>query len=282
MGQPRHWGVVAACIFALSLAGAAVAQTKEGEGAPDHGTCPTNHEKWIKERFESGFLSGYAGEPRIWPPQKYSFSNVLLGTSVGYLVPVMAELTRGNPNFLGKQLYGFIFRNGEMIREINPNFMRGLRVEEGIGPFPKDERDWKQGHATTGANPVTFEYVLPGETVQNWTELVSVQILSGISLNVDVAKFVADVEAQHKSRKPGCAQVRHQILASTPISMLYEQTLVDCAPLRNEYSIRKTIRGLRAMSEVSYARTSEFSEAERKKWVEIVGKTGFLPDCSKP
>lgn len=271
-----------AAILALVFGGGAGAQTKEAEPAPDYGACPKDHEKWIKERFQSGFLSAYAGQPTIWPPQRYSFHMPILGTSVGYLVPVMAELTRGNQMFLGKQLYGFIFRNDEMIREINPNIMRNLRIAEGVGPFPKDERDWKEGHSSTSANPVTFEFVLPGETVQNWSELVSVQIVSGVSLNVDVGRFVADIEAQHKSKMPGCALVKQQVLSSTPTSVLYEQSLVDCAPFRNEYSIRKAIRGPRTISEVSYAKTSELSDAEKTKWKGIVGKTAMLGDCSLP
>ena len=277
--------------LAISLAAAAllaplphdaVAQAKDTEATTDHGPCPKDYEKFIKERFESGFLNAYAGEPTIWPPQKFSYRDLLLGTVVGYLVPVMADLSRGNRMFLGKHLYGFMFKNDEMVREINPNNMRSLRLREAIGPFPKDERDWKEGHAATSSNPIVIEYVLPGETVQNWSELITVQIVSNVSLEIDAKRFVSEVEKQHKSRKQGCETVAHSILSSDETSVLYEQSLVNCAPLRNEYSIRKVIRGPRAISEVSYAKTSELTDAEKKVWEGIIGKTALLSDCPKP
>jgi hypothetical protein len=283
MKSSKGWFGVSLVILLFSiLAGCATPPTKEETAALDYGACPKDHEKWIKERFQSGLISAYAGEPTIWPPQRYSYRDPFLGSTVGYLVPVMADLTRGNRMFLGRQLYGFMFRNGEMVREINPNIMRNLKISTGIGPFPKDERDWKEGHTATSANPIVIEYVLPGETVQNWTELVTLLIVSNVSLNVDATRFAADVEAQHRSRKPGCALVAQRVLSSNPTSVLYEQSLVNCAPFRDEFSIRKAIRGPTTISEVSYAKTSKLTDLEKKKWVEIVGRTVLLDECSKP
>ncbi len=273
---------IGAALFLAPLPYDAVAQPKEAEATADHGPCPKDYEKWIKERFQSGFLNAYAGEPTIWPPQKYSYRDLLLGNVVGYLVPVMAELTRGNRLFLGKQLYGFLFKNDEMVREINPNIMRSLNIREAVGPFPKDEREWKEGNAATSSNPIIIEYVLPSETVQNWSELITVQIVSNVSLEFDARRFVAEIEKQHKSRKPGCEIISQSVLSSDATSVLYEQSLVNCAPLRNEFSIRKVIRGPRAISEVSYAKASELTDAEKKTWTEIVGKTTLLSACPKP
>ena len=235
----------------------------------------------IKDRFQGGLLTAYAGEPIIWPPRQYWYRDPFAGSTLhaGYLVPVMAEQTRGNQLFLGKRLYGFLFRNDELVREINPNIMRSLNVPERVGPFPKDERNWKVGHSSKGSNPLVIEYVLPGETVQNWSELVTVQIVSGVSLDVSAAGFVADMADRNKSGKPGCATVSQQILESTPTEVLYEQTLAGCAPFRDEYSIRKAIRGPRTLTEVSYSRTTAMSDAEKRKWVEIVGRTTSMNAC---
>ncbi len=284
MKHGKDWFGVAIVFLLLSfLAGCATPPTKEELAALDYGACPRNYEKVIKERFQSGLLSAYAGEPIIWPPRQYWYKDPFAGGTLhaGYLVPVMAELTRGNQLFLGKQLYGFLFKNDELVREINPNIMRSLSIPERVGPFPKDERDWKEGHSSKGANPLILEYVLPGETVQNWSELVTVQIISGVSLNVSAAKFVADMADQHKSRKPGCATVSQKILASTPTEVLYKQALVKCAPFRDEYSIRKAIRGPRSLTEVSYSKTTAMSDFDERKWVEIVGRTTSINECKE-
>jgi hypothetical protein len=285
MKHGKNWLGVPQVLLLLSffLVSCATPPTKEEIAALDYGACPRNHEKVIKERFQSGLLNAYTGEPTIWPPRKYWYKDPFAGSTLhaGYLVPVMAELTRGNQLFLGKRLYGFLFKNDELVREINPNIMQTLNIAERVGPFPKDERDWKEGHSAQQGNHTILEYVLPGETVQNWSELVSVQILSSVPLNISAEKFVADRAEAHKSKKPGCGIVSQKILSSTPTEVLYEQTLAKCAPFRDEYSIRKTIRGPRSLTEVSYSKTSEMTDAEKRKWAGIVGQATSLNECQQ-
>lgn len=280
----KNWfGASQIILLLFFLTGCATPPAKEEIAALDYGTCPQNHDKVIKERFQSGPLNAYAGDPIIWPPQKFWHKVPFAGSTLhaGYLVPVMAELTRGNQLLLGKHLYGFLFKNDQLVRVIYPNFMQSLNIPERVGPFPKDERDWKEGHSSLGTNPIVIEYVLPGETVQNWSELVTVQIVSNVSLNVSAAEFVADIAEQHKSRKPGCATVAQRIRASSPTEVLYEQTLAKCAPFRDEYSVRKAIRGPRSLTEVSYSKTTAMTDTEKQKWAEIVGQATSLNECQQ-
>ncbi len=270
-----YWGV-------LFLASCATPPTQEELATLDYGTCPSNHETTIKAQFKGGLLTRYADELLIWPPQKYWFKATPVeggNLYAGYLVPVTAEQTFGPAPTDGKQLYGFMFYNGTLVKKIAPWQLQTLRIKEAVGPFPKDDRDWQQGHSDGGGNRVLLEYVLPGETVQNWSELVSVQILSNASLDVSAADFFESIAAAHQSNTPRCAVVRHEILDSGPTEVLFRQALSDCAPLRDEYSVRKVIRGPRTMTEVSYARTSEFNAADLSKWSEIVGRARIMNEC---
>jgi hypothetical protein len=62
-------------------------------------------------------------------------------------------------------------------------------------------------------------------------------------------------------------------IASTKTGLLYEQTLADCAPNRDEFSIRKMVRGPRTITDVSYSKTTAMNDAERRKWEQIIGRS---------
>ena len=195
----------------------------------------------------------------------------------GYLVLVMAEQTRGNAQFMGKQLYGFLFKDDELVKTFNPIQMRSLGTRESVGPLPKDERNWKVGHSASHDNQLIEEWVLPEETVQNWSELISVQIFSNVPLHMTPEKIAAGAAELHKK---SCADVSQKVLASSQTELLYEQKTANCAPFRDEYSIRKAIRGPRTMTEVSYATTTVMNDAEKKKWTEIIGRVKLLNECA--
>lgn len=283
MTHIRHRLVSAFTLLPLFfLAGCASLPSKEEITNLDYGTCPQNYEATIKEQFKGKLLTRYSDELNIWPPQKHWYrTSPIKGNRLlaGYLVPVIAEQTFGPNPSAGKQLYGFIFFNDQMIESINPVFMQDHSIKEAVGPIPRDEREWQVGYSNTEGNQVILEYVIAGETVQNWSELVTMQVISNVSPAYSADKFVTDIANQHKSKNPGCTTVSHKILASTPTEILYEQELADCAPYRDEYSIRKAIRGPRTLTEVSYSKTTALSDNEKRKWAEIVGRTTFLNEC---
>lgn len=267
---------------ALILAACATPPTQDELAALDYGSCPSNHETVIKDQFKGGLLTRYADDLLIWPPQKFWFKSTPVeggNLYAGYLVPVMAEQTFGPAPTDGKQLYGFIFHDGVLVKKIAPWQLQTLGIKEAVGPFPKDDRDWQQGHSDGEGNRFLLEYVLPGETVQDWSELVSVQVLSNASLDLSAAGFVESIAAAHQAAAPRCADVRHEILESGPTEVLFRQALSKCAPLRDEYSVRKVIRGPRSLTEVSYARTSDFDAVELTKWTEIVSRARIMNEC---
>ena len=69
-------------------------------------------------------------------------------------------------------------------------------------------------------------------------------------------------------------------ITPTKTEVLYEQTLADCAPNRDEFSIRKIVRGPRTMTDVSYSKTTAMNGAERRKWAEIIGRSKLLNECN--
>ncbi len=279
MTQSRDWSAVPLVILLLSfLAGCAMSPTKQKLATLDYGACPRNYEAKIKEHFQSGLLFAYSGEPIIWPPQKFWYKSPPLGggkLNTGYLVIVMVDQTGGRFQSRGKRLYGFLFRGDKIVKKWNPMEMDRLPTSEGVRPMPKDERDWKEGYSKETAVRVLKEYVLPGETVHNWSELITFIIFRNVSLDTTPQKLVTGAEIQKKR----CANVSKKVLASSQTELLFEQTLVNCAPMPNEYSIRKLIRGPRTIIEVSYSKKTVMKDAEKKKWTKIIGRAKFPNDC---
>lgn len=253
--------------------------TKKEIANLDYGSCPTGYDEQIKSHFESGFLSAYSGGPIIWPPRKYWYKeSPLKGGKLlaGYLVPVSVNQTRGNPQFLGHQDYGFLFKNGELVSKINPLQMQHLRTVDAVGPIPKDDREWKKGHSAVKDNQTVIEWVPPGETVQNWSELITLHTIHKSSRNLSPEIMAETIKEEFKKT---CADVTQNIISSTNTNVLFERTTTSCAPARDEFSIIKIVKGFRTSSLITYASTSPLSKTERKKWIKHVGDVKLMSEC---
>lgn len=186
--------------------------------------------------------------------------------------------TRGNPHFSGHQDYGFLFKNGELVAKILPLQMQFLRIGDAVGPIPKDDREWKEGHSAVKDNQTIIEWVPPGETVQNWSELVTLHTIHKTSRSLTPEKTAEVIKEDLKKR---CANVTQKIISSTNTDILFERTTTSCAPARDEYSIIKIVNGFRSSSFITYASTSHLSKAERKKWIKYVGDVQLINECEQ-
>ena len=272
-------GKKAALWILLVLAGCATPPTEAELAALNYGACPRTHESKIKEYFQGTLFTGYAGDPIIWPPKQYWYKETPVDGGrflSGYLVPVRVEQTRGPIPTAGHQLYGFLFKDDQVVKTFPPFHMRTLTIQEDVGPLPDDGRGWKVGHEASRGNSRIIEWVLPGETVQAWSELISVQMIRGFSPEMTPAKIF---ELDSGMKRKGCADASGRVVAQSQTELLYEWKLSKCAPMRDEYLIGKFILGPRAMTHVWYAKTAPMSAAETKKWTDIVAKTKIFSDC---
>jgi len=265
-------------LFGFLLASCASAPTKEQIASYDYGDCPVNYETVIMERFKGGVINAYSGEPQIWPPQTYWFRDPLRGGKIitGYLVPVLADQSRGNNLFMGKRLYGFLFHDDVLLREINPNLMSNLRISEAVGPIPNDGRGWTLANAQTHGNQSIQEFTLPDEDLDNWSELVTIHTLHSISHELSLETMMTRAGDGHRET---CEFVSQTIIESTSGALTYEQTTRGCQGFEDEVSLRKSIRGARSVFEVSYTRRNPFSDEIRSDWLSIFEKVAPKGHC---
>jgi len=269
---------VASVLLTLALVTACSTSPSQTKGAPfDYGTCPSDPSAVLRPRFQSGLLVAYTGQPVVWRGDKYWWQDAPQAGGrfyAGHLVIALAEQTFGRPDFQGRRLYAFIVNNNRIVKEFGPNLMNRVRIQESVGPLPFDERKWELGKKNEEETRSIAEHVLPGETVENWTELVTLQTVSRVAENLTVETMLEQAEAAAR-----CEVIERKVLASTPSELLVEQTLAKCAPTRDRYAIRKLIRGPRSASDVSYSRTAPFSDADRKKWTDLVNRTVWGRPC---
>ena len=204
---------------------------------------------------------------------------VVAGLIAGYLVVAQVEQTRGSPHWLGKRLYGFIFHDDKLIRKLNPDAMRWVRIPQDIGPIAMDERGWQVGHEAENDRQSLVEFVLPGETVNNWSELYTMQVIHGVPLHLGAADMIMTDENAETVRLPSCTVIEQEMLSQTATEVLYTQTLSQCAPMRDEYSVRKILRGPTTITEVSWSKTSPITDEERRRWTGLLGQVSFLSNC---
>lgn len=100
-------------------------------------------------------------------------------------------------------------------------FFNGLMAKECQEQlfFTFDEREWEKGFEEGDKQQFILEYVLKGETVNKWSELVTVQRFLGLNASVnDYYKIF--IEELKKSVFP--ADVHTKILERSSNSMLFE------------------------------------------------------------
>ena len=228
-------GVVAACSAWLA-AGCATAPTEQELADLDYGACPQTHVEQVRKEFEGGLLEAYAGEPLIWPPRRYWMREGPMGGGDvvgGYLVVALADKKRGSPQFLGKHLYGYLFRDDVLVRKVNPDTLQFLRIPEEVGPLLMDDREWQVGYEDGNDRQSLVEFVLPGETVNNWTELYTLQVFHGVGTHLEPGDLVVTAESRDEAGLPKCSVVDSEVLSSTPTEVTYRLTLAQCAPMRD-------------------------------------------------
>lgn len=274
--------VTTGTLFLLAiLAGCGTLPTKEELANLDYGSCPENYAAKIKAVFQDGTLYSYSGDPIIYPPRKYWYKESALKGGrlyVGYLVPVTVDIKRRGLEFnIGKQTYGLLFKNNELVKTIYPDNFRLLAVKDLIGPLPKDDRDWEIGFSDAKGSPVIMEWALPGETVQNWSELITHQAFLSVPTDMSHERLMQGARTQTEK---DCRNVKWTVISQSPEEVFFERHASECAPIRDEYAIEKLVQGVRSLNQIAYARNSPFSDTDRKKWLDIMAKVKLSDECT--
>jgi hypothetical protein len=132
--------------------------------------------------------------------------------------------------------------------------------------LPLDGRQWKVGYKAEDRAQVIFEYVLQGETVENWTELVTIQ-----SFDKQYIKFPPPETAMNLLKErmvQRCPTVEWNVNERTKESILYEWRIKNCPPNPDQMEIARLIEGKWNRYRVAYAtKVSELPQRKRTDWI---------------
>ncbi len=149
--------------------------------------------------------------------------------------------------------------------------------QEGAAPeeqvvVTSDQRKWHVGYETEKGGQRIKEFVLPEETLDNWTELVTVQSFPGAEKRMTAKEAALRMKQQLNE----CPNAMWRIIQGGDDELLYEWQTVDCPGWDNQYEVSKLVRGQTAIHRVAYAnRKLPIAEETRRQWSDLIGKAGF-------
>lgn len=133
-----------------------------------------------------------------------------------------------------------------------------------------DERQWQLG-ADNAKNNIFYEYVTDGQTVDNWKELVTLQMYKGRQTKVTAAEHADMFIALLNKTCGGKAVVT--VLRRDPADCLFEWKINGHARISDQHEIDRVIAGKQSLIFIHYvAKTPALSAGDRRKWIDILDK----------
>lgn len=133
-----------------------------------------------------------------------------------------------------------------------------------------DQREWKVGYNSEQAGQRITEFIIPGETVETWTELVTTQAFPGAQKRMGVEDLMRRAK---KATLDDCPGAMWKVIEQHEDEILYESQTTNCRSLADEYEVAKIIKGNAAIHRVAYdARKITVPEEKRIQWRELIRK----------
>ena len=135
--------------------------------------------------------------------------------------------------------------------------------------FHFDNRSWKLGwQGPDPKNQLFNEYVISGETVENWTELVTIQMLPGVQKTIDAKSFA--MEAISELGKKFGSEFSGTAYSNEDSADILVQWQVEGLGKNNGYEIARYFPGKNSLIIIHYASKSPISDQHRDAWVELL------------
>jgi hypothetical protein len=137
-----------------------------------------------------------------------------------------------------------------------------------IAETPKfDGRGWVVGHQQQNGVQSIIEYVLPGQTVENWKELVTSTLFFQA---VPLAPFVDELRA---SLAQGCPSLAWTVIRQDEKTAIVEWRDSGCGGFEPSAELtRLTIEG-NGLYRLAYSAKGTFTAERRTQWLAILGQS---------
>ena len=131
-----------------------------------------------------------------------------------------------------------------------------------------DGRGWTVGHRQSNGVQTLTEYVLPGQNVENWRELVTSQVFSQA---VPLTSFVDRLRA---SLSQGCPSLVWNVIRQDEKTLIYEFRDSGCGGFEGQSELGRVTIEDRSLYRLAYAIKTKapLTADKRSTWLEILGR----------
>ena len=138
-----------------------------------------------------------------------------------------------------------------------------------------DERVWVIGNKQSAGNQKIIEYVLQGETVENWNELVtsfSYEVPDELGVEEVASGFITKL-------KQDCPTAEVNIIKEDPTNRVFEWKTNGSPGFPAQHEIKHISKVGKSIYYLSYVKkTSSLSNDERAKWISVIENAYILQE----
>lgn len=139
-----------------------------------------------------------------------------------------------------------------------------------------DPSEWKIGHQAKSQNQIVVEFVRPNEKIDNWTELLTMQVIRKPRSPEPLDDLVPKMHQDMSKRCPKMVWnvINRQFASETEeAGMLYEWSIKDCPPDADQHEIARVVYGRFNIFRLAYvAKTPTLAPEKREAWIkELAG-----------
>jgi len=160
------------------------------------------------------------------------------------------------------------------------NMQHSQSYQEGlVGGFNPGE--WTVGNSIADQNQRITEFVRHGETIGNWTELLTMQTLKKPVNPEPIAAMVARVHTDDAKSCPN-GFTQNVIAQGFPTdteeaSIIYEWQFTNCSPHADQHEVAKIIYGKFNIFRLAYiAKTKKLAPEVREQWIKELKDTKIM------
>jgi hypothetical protein len=134
-----------------------------------------------------------------------------------------------------------------------------------------DGRGWSVGNRAKNARQSLTEYVLAGQTVDNWQELVTSTVYFDPGHSVPLARFVEQI---HASMSKGCPSLVWNVIQQDDKTAIFEWRDSGCGGFPPQTELARLAVGREGIYRLAYAikLKGPLPPDKRKEWLAILGQ----------
>lgn len=131
-----------------------------------------------------------------------------------------------------------------------------------------DNRLWEVGYRAQNEKQGLIEYVLKGETVESWTELVSLQFFSGLQAKTTPEEFIVFTKRTIEER---CPTVKWNVIRTSDTDALFEWEATNSPKIADQHEICRIIIGAEGVHIIHYAtKKTPLPLDKRIEWIALL------------